>query len=101
MFLLLLFIIVGISLRDLVYELSNGMRLSTPNDLPSPISTLLDRCFLENAECRPTFMEIKETITNVFRRFIWNKIQSGSQPLPEGHCSYITEQNYVLRLSGK
>ena len=95
MFIILLYIFSGINLRELVYELSQGIRLQISNDFPYPISNLLDLCFLEDAGSRPTFLDIKETIDDTFHEFVEKKFQNSRLPASQGDCKYITGQNYI------
>ena len=86
---------LGINLRELVYELSQGIRLQISNDFPLPISNLLELCFLEDARSRPTFLDIKEAIRDTFHEFIEKKFQNVQLPVSQSPCSYITGQNYI------
>ena len=45
-------------------ELRAGIRLPTPEFCPSQMANIIEQCFLEDPNDRPTFGEIKETIVN-------------------------------------
>ena len=51
------------TIHELRYELSSGIRLPDPTFCPARISELIQRCFLEDPNQRPTFKEIKEDLT--------------------------------------
>ena len=52
--------------RDLIYELSLGIRLPNPEFCPQPIATLLTRCFYAEPGQRPDFKEIKGDLESAY-----------------------------------
>ena len=56
--------ITGISLHELIYDLSYGIRLPNPAFCPGPIANLLKKCFCESPDKRPNFKEIRLYLLN-------------------------------------
>ena len=55
-------LVVGINVNELIYELSQGIRLSDHPSCPERICHLIHSCFLVNPSHRPDFRQIKEAI---------------------------------------
>ena len=53
---------LGISIRELIYELCEGIRLPDPPDCPAGICRLIQTCFFESPSQRPYFVDIKQNI---------------------------------------
>ena len=48
------------TIHDLIYELSVGIRLPNPESCPSLITVMMHKCFLRDPYKRPHFKELKE-----------------------------------------
>ena len=57
---------IGIDYQDLINELQLGIRLPTPEYCPTSIALLIQACFNEDPNERPTFSQIKETISQSY-----------------------------------
>ena len=49
-------------MRQLVNELLEGIRLPRPENCPATIASLIQQCFYEDAQKRPSFEKIKEVV---------------------------------------
>ena len=47
----------------MIYELQKGIRLPAPDNCPTPISLMIQACFKEEPNERPSFSELKATIS--------------------------------------
>ena len=52
----------GIDVYELIMELKMGIRLPTPEYCPLAIGNLIQTCFIEQPNERPSFFEIKESV---------------------------------------
>ena len=52
--------------KQLHHELSQGIRLSSPEMCPNQIAILIQNCFLENPNDRPDFQKIKTFIREAY-----------------------------------
>ena len=62
-----IFLILGIDIDSLIYDLSFGVRLPAPRFCPQPISYLLQKCFVTEPDQRPDFKVIKKFLEDVYR----------------------------------
>ena len=84
--------ILGISITDLIYDLSFGIRLPTPKFCPHPIAILLQTCFHENYVERPGFEAIMSTLETSFRE-VMKKPHSVDNNCQKSDVSEITKMN--------
>ena len=57
---------IGIDYQDLINELQLGIRLPTPEYCPTSIALLIQACFNEDPNERPTFSQLKKTISESY-----------------------------------
>ena len=57
---------IGMDVKQLHHELSQGIRLSSPEMCPKQIAILIQNCFLENPNDRPDFQKIKTFIREAY-----------------------------------
>ena len=57
---------IGMDVKQLHHELSQGIRLSSPEMCPNQIAILIQNCFLENPNDRPDFQKIKTFIREAY-----------------------------------
>ena len=55
------------------------MRLQKPSFCPGPIATLLDNCFSELPEKRPTFQEIKSDLDTAYNNLLRNQLDKNTK----------------------
>ena len=61
-----LYLIIGMTIHQLIYELSVGIRLPNPEFCPPSISTMLRKCFHNDPTERPDFKEITDNVQLTF-----------------------------------
>ena len=57
----------GIDYQSLKHELLGGMRLPQPNFVPQKVYDMMLGCWEHEADARPTFSQIKVSLTQIFR----------------------------------
>ena len=89
------------SIHELIYELCQGFRLPNPPDCPAHISQLLEHCFYEEPNRRPTFTKIKSDLQAAYDDLMAlggpNSNISGDEP----QHGYATLHGYATILSAK
>lgn len=60
--------ILGITLHQLIYELSNGIRLPEPESCPTSMADLIQQCFKQEPTERPSFSDVKEVISEEYAK---------------------------------
>ena len=58
------------TIHQLIYELSVGVRLPNPESCPSSISTMLRKCFQNDPNERPDFKEIRSDVQFTFNSML-------------------------------
>ena len=57
---------LGIDQKTLITQLSSGLRLSIPKHTPEITSQHMHRCWGENPDDRPSFLEIVQDINHIY-----------------------------------
>ena len=57
----------GMELQQLILELKAGIRLPTPYSCPPAIANLIQTCFKEQPTERPSFLEIKNSVSLAYK----------------------------------
>ena len=65
-------LVVGINVNELIYELSQGIRLSDHPSCPERICHLIHTCFLANPSHRPDFRLLKEALQSACDDLVGN-----------------------------
>ena len=86
-----MYFVTGISLHELIYDFSNGIRLPNPSFCPSPIENLFEKCFCESPDKRPDFEEIKLYLLDAY-----NYLDSRSQQAKDKDIGIKNEELYTL-----
>ena len=55
-------LLIGMTIHQLIYELSVGVRLPNPENCPPSISKMLRKCFQNDPNERPDFKEIRDDV---------------------------------------
>ena len=83
----------------MVLELKAGIRLPTPYNCPKPIANLIQHCFQEQPSDRPSFGEIKESVSvsykEVTRFFAENKLNATKEHEEVHYADLGLEERYL------